>query len=56
MKYEIATGITKSGEELIEIYTELLTKYPRVAILQDPFHKKVFKPKNPIKILTYKNF
>ncbi|XP_070697720.1 enolase 4 [Pempheris klunzingeri] len=39
-KYEIATGIFKSPDELVDIYQTLISKYPAVVALIDPFRRE----------------
>ena len=40
-KYELVTGQWKSTDEIISIYTELLTSHPGVMGFIDPLHPKV---------------
>ncbi|XP_076599665.1 enolase 4 isoform X1 [Chaetodon auriga] len=39
-KYEIATGVLKSPDELVDIYHTLISKYPAVVALIDPFRRE----------------
>ncbi|XP_072247688.1 enolase 4 [Leuresthes tenuis] len=39
-KYEIATGVLKSPEELADMYQTLIYKYPAVVALIDPFRRE----------------
>jgi len=38
IKYEVAVGVSKSSDELIEIYIDLIKKCPRIVMIIDPFH------------------
>lgn len=38
-KYEIAVGALKSSDELVDVYVDLIAKYPRIAMIIDPFNK-----------------
>ena len=40
-KYEIGAGVLKSGDELLDIYLDLLNKFPRVVMLIEPFIQSV---------------
>uniref|UniRef100_A0A3B3TWG8 Enolase 4 n=1 Tax=Poecilia latipinna TaxID=48699 RepID=A0A3B3TWG8_9TELE len=40
-KYEVATGGLKSPDELIEVYNNLISKYPAVVAVIDPFRREV---------------
>lgn len=40
-KYEIATGSLRSPDELLDFYQTLISKYPAVVALIDPFRKEV---------------
>lgn len=40
-KYEIATGSLRSPDELVDFYQTLISKYPAVVALIDPFRKEV---------------
>uniref|UniRef100_A0A3P9Q0A6 phosphopyruvate hydratase n=1 Tax=Poecilia reticulata TaxID=8081 RepID=A0A3P9Q0A6_POERE len=40
-KYEVATGGLKSPDELIEVYHNLISKYPAVVAVIDPFRREV---------------
>ncbi|XP_067465400.1 enolase 4 isoform X1 [Thunnus thynnus] len=39
-KYEIATGVLKSPDELVDMYQALISKYPAVVALIDPFRRE----------------
>ncbi|KAK2832676.1 hypothetical protein Q5P01_016565 [Channa striata] len=39
-KYEIATGTLKSPDELVDMYQALISKYPAVVAIIDPFRKE----------------
>ncbi|XP_006807129.1 enolase 4 isoform X2 [Neolamprologus brichardi] len=39
-KYEVATGVLKSPDELVDLYQTLISKYPAVVALIDPFRKE----------------
>ncbi|XP_028279371.1 enolase 4 [Parambassis ranga] len=39
-KYEVATGILKSPDELVEMYQSLISRYPAVVALIDPFRRE----------------
>uniref|UniRef100_A0A3Q2PGM1 phosphopyruvate hydratase n=1 Tax=Fundulus heteroclitus TaxID=8078 RepID=A0A3Q2PGM1_FUNHE len=39
-KYEVATGVLKSPDELVELYQNLISKYPAVVALIDPFRRE----------------
>ncbi|XP_073338324.1 enolase 4 [Pagrus major] len=39
-KYEVATGVLKSPDELVDMYQTLISKYPAVVALIDPFRKE----------------
>ncbi|XP_058527402.1 enolase 4 isoform X2 [Ochotona princeps] len=39
-KYEVATGTYKNGAEMVDLYVELLNKYPSIIALIDPFRKE----------------
>ncbi|XP_032397887.1 enolase 4 isoform X1 [Etheostoma spectabile] len=39
-KYEIATGVLKSPDELVDLYQTLISKYPVVVALIDPFRRE----------------
>ncbi|XP_054885812.1 enolase 4 isoform X2 [Poeciliopsis prolifica] len=39
-KYEVATGGLKSADELIEVYHNLISKYPAVVAVIDPFRRE----------------
>ncbi|XP_014910163.1 enolase 4 isoform X1 [Poecilia latipinna] len=39
-KYEVATGGLKSPDELIEVYNNLISKYPAVVAVIDPFRRE----------------
>ncbi|XP_037639302.1 enolase 4 isoform X4 [Sebastes umbrosus] len=39
-KYEIATGVLKSPDELVDMYQTLISKYPAVVALIDPFRRE----------------
>ncbi|GAA6221188.1 enolase 4 [Lates japonicus] len=39
-KYEVATGILKSPDELVDMYQTLINKYPAVVALIDPFRRE----------------
>uniref|UniRef100_A0AAQ4PRL9 phosphopyruvate hydratase n=1 Tax=Gasterosteus aculeatus aculeatus TaxID=481459 RepID=A0AAQ4PRL9_GASAC len=39
-KYEVATGVLKSPDELVDMYRTLITKYPAVVALIDPFRRE----------------
>ncbi|XP_070834147.1 enolase 4 isoform X1 [Chaetodon trifascialis] len=39
-KYEIATGVLKSPDELVDIYHTLISRYPAVVALIDPFRRE----------------
>ncbi|XP_028459788.1 enolase 4 isoform X3 [Perca flavescens] len=39
-KYEIATGVLKSPDELVDLYQTLISKYPAVVALIDPFRRE----------------
>lgn len=40
-KYEVVTGTYKNGAEMVDLYVELLNKYPSIIALIDPFRKEV---------------
>lgn len=40
-KYEIATGVLKSPDELVDLYQTLFSKYPAVVALIDPLRREV---------------
>jgi enolase len=40
-KYEMAAGLLKSGEELVDVYIDLLNKYPRIVMFIEPFTHNV---------------
>ncbi len=40
-KYEVATGVLKSPDELVDMYQTLISKYPAVVALIDPFRREV---------------
>jgi enolase len=40
-KYEVTTGIYKTADELIDIYLDLLSKYPRIMLIMNPIAKNV---------------
>ncbi|XP_047459437.1 enolase 4 isoform X2 [Mugil cephalus] len=39
-KYEIATGVLKSPDELVDMFQTLISKYPAVVALIDPFRRE----------------
>ncbi|KAK9542002.1 hypothetical protein VZT92_002006 [Zoarces viviparus] len=39
-KYEVATGVLKSPDELVDMYQSLVSKYPAVVALIDPFRRE----------------
>uniref|UniRef100_A0A672HY76 Enolase 4 n=1 Tax=Salarias fasciatus TaxID=181472 RepID=A0A672HY76_SALFA len=39
-KYEVCTGVLKTPEELVDLYQSLLSRYPAVASLIDPFRRE----------------
>ncbi|XP_070772661.1 LOW QUALITY PROTEIN: enolase 4 [Enoplosus armatus] len=39
-KYEVATGVLKSPDELVDMYQTLIGKYPAVVALIDPFRRE----------------
>uniref|UniRef100_A0A8C2YZA6 phosphopyruvate hydratase n=1 Tax=Cyclopterus lumpus TaxID=8103 RepID=A0A8C2YZA6_CYCLU len=39
-KYEVATGVLKSPDELVDMYQTLISKYPAVVALIDPFRRE----------------
>ncbi|XP_005747492.1 enolase 4 isoform X1 [Pundamilia nyererei] len=39
-KYEVATGVLKSPDELVDLYQTLISKYPAVVALIDPFRQE----------------
>ncbi|XP_062375760.1 enolase 4 [Sardina pilchardus] len=39
-KYEIAAGTLKSPDELVEVYESLISRYPGICALIDPFRKE----------------
>ncbi|XP_038593729.1 enolase 4-like isoform X1 [Micropterus salmoides] len=39
-KYEVATGVLKSPDELVDMYQALISKYPAVVALIDPFRRE----------------
>ncbi|XP_056291666.1 enolase 4 [Pseudoliparis swirei] len=39
-KYEVATGVLKSPDELVDLYQTLISKYPAVVALIDPFRRE----------------
>ncbi|XP_041865745.1 enolase 4 isoform X2 [Melanotaenia boesemani] len=39
-KYEVATGVLKSPDELVDVYQTLISKYPAVVALIDPFRRE----------------
>ncbi|KAM8860224.1 enolase 4 isoform 2-T2 [Spinachia spinachia] len=39
-KYEVATGVLKSPDELVDMYRTLITKYPAVVALIDPLRRE----------------
>ncbi|XP_036448488.1 enolase 4 [Colossoma macropomum] len=39
-KYEVVAGTLKSPDELVDMYVGLVTKYPAIAALIDPFRKE----------------
>ncbi|XP_040847704.1 enolase 4 [Ochotona curzoniae] len=39
-KYEVVTGTYKNGAEMVDLYVELLNKYPSIIALIDPFRKE----------------
>nr|XP_046257968.1 enolase 4 isoform X2 [Scatophagus argus] len=39
-KYEIASGVLKSPDELLDIYRTLISKYPAVVAIIDPFRRE----------------
>ncbi|XP_027141593.1 enolase 4 isoform X2 [Larimichthys crocea] len=39
-KYEVATGVLKTPDELVDLYQTLITKYPAVVALIDPFRRE----------------
>ncbi|CAK6978423.1 enolase 4 [Scomber scombrus] len=39
-KYEIATGVLKSPDELVDMYQTLISKYPAVVAVIDPFRRE----------------
>jgi len=41
IRYEVAVGLFKSSDELIEQYVDLVKKFPRVVMIIDPFHPSV---------------
>lgn len=40
-KYEVASGALKSPDELVDMYQTLISKYPAVVALIDPFRREV---------------
>lgn len=50
LKYEIAAGSTKTADELVDIFADLVNKYPRISLIIEPFSRKV---KNIL--IIYKN-
>lgn len=40
-KYEVATGVLKSPDELVDMYQTLISKYPVVLALINPFRREV---------------
>lgn len=39
LRYEVAVGVFKSSDELIEQYIDLIKKNPRIVMIIDPFHQ-----------------
>ncbi|XP_029306459.1 enolase 4 isoform X2 [Cottoperca gobio] len=39
-KYEVATGVLKSPDELLDMYQTLISRYPAVVALIDPFRRE----------------
>ncbi|XP_049926794.1 enolase 4 [Epinephelus moara] len=39
-KYEVVTGVLKSPDELVDLYQNLISKYPAVVALIDPFRRE----------------
>ncbi|XP_069579122.1 enolase 4 [Brachyistius frenatus] len=39
-KYEITTGVLKSPDELVDVYQTLISKYPAVVAIIDPFRRE----------------
>ncbi|KAM9345085.1 enolase 4 [Symphorus nematophorus] len=39
-KYEVSTGVLKSPDELVDMYQTLISKYPAVVALIDPFRRE----------------
>lgn len=37
----MSPGVFKTSDELVEIYVEIVKKYPRVVMIIDPFHPSV---------------
>ncbi len=40
-RHEIITGVIKSPDELVDVYTEWIDAYPRCIMLIDPFRYAV---------------
>lgn len=40
-KYEVMVGTYKSAAEMVELYVDLINKYPSIIALIDPFRKEV---------------
>lgn len=40
-KYEILTGTFKSPDEMVDMYVELINKFPSIIALVDPLRKEV---------------
>ncbi|KAF6108528.1 enolase 4 [Phyllostomus discolor] len=40
-KYEVVTGMYKNATEMIDLYVDLINKFPSIVALIDPFRKEV---------------
>lgn len=40
-KYEVMTGIHKNTAEMLDLYVDLINKFPSIIALIDPFRKEV---------------
>ena len=40
-KYEVIVGMAKVADDLVEFWSELLTRYPAIIAIIDPMRKQV---------------
>ena len=43
-KYEVMTGQLKSGDDIVDFWAELMSRYPSIILIIDPLRKQVMAP------------